>query len=172
MMPAYLTLPDHVPVSELEQRYRAARDPVARSHWQILWLLSSGHRTAAVAAVTGYSPNWVREIARRYRQKGPDGVGDRRHHNPGGPALLDAAGRSALQAALTGPAPDGGLWTGRQVASWLSTYLQRPIHPQRGWDYLTQAGFTPQRPRPTAEQADPATQAAFKKGGSSATATP
>jgi transposase len=165
-MPAYLTLPAHLSRSELEERYRAARDPVARSHWQILWLLSCGHRTAAVAAVTGYSPNWVREIARRYREAGPAGVGDRRHHNPGGPALLDAAGRAALHLALAGPAPDGGLWTGRQVASWLSQYLQRPIHPQRGWEYLTQAGFSPQRPRPTAEQADPAAQAAFKKGGS------
>ena len=165
-MPAYLTLPPHLPVAELERRYRAAHDPVARSHWQILWLLSGGQRTAAVAAVTGYSLPWVRTIARRYRQDGPDGVGDRRHHNPGGPALLDATGRAALHEALTGSAPDGGLWTGRQVAHWLSTYLQRPVSPQRGWEYLTQAGFTPQQPRPTAVQADPQAQAAFKKGGS------
>jgi transposase len=165
-MPAYLTLPAHLPLSELEQRYRAARDPVARSHWQILWLLSCGHRSAAVATVTGYSVTWVRHIARRYRQEGPDGVGDRRHHNPGGPAVLDAAGRVALQEALAGPAPDGGVWTGRQVAHWLSSYLQRPVSPQRGWEYLIQAGFTPQSPRPTAVQADPAAQADFKKGGS------
>jgi transposase len=165
-MPAYLTLPAHLPVAELERRYRAAHDPVARSHWQILWLLSSGHRAAAVASVTGYSVNWVREVARRYRQDGPVGVGDRRHHNPGGPALLDASGRAALHEALAGPAPDGGLWTGRQVASWLSAYLHRPIHPQRGWEYLIQAGFSPQQPRPTAVQADPAAQAAFKRGGS------
>ena len=165
-MPAYLTLPVHLPVAELERRYRAARDPVARSHWQILWLLSSGHRSAAVATVTGYSVNWVREIARRYRQDGPGGVGDRRHHNPGGPALLDAAGRAALQEALAGPAPDGGLWTGRQVATWLSAYVQRPIHPQRGWEYLTHLGFSLQQPRPTAVQADAVAQAAFNKGGS------
>lgn len=165
-MPAYLTVPDHLPLSELERRYRAARDPVARSHWQIIWLLSCGHRAAAVARVTGYSRNWVREIARRYRQDGPAGLGDRRHANPGGPALLDAAGRAALQVALTGPAPDGGLWTGRQVAHWLSAYLQRPVSPQRGWEYLTQLGFSLQQPRPTAVQADPAAQMAFKKGAS------
>jgi hypothetical protein len=75
------------------------------------------------------------------------------------------AGRTALHAALAGPAPDGGVWTGRQVAHWMSTYLHRTVSPQRGWEYLIQAGFTPQRPRPTAEQADPATQTAFKKGG-------
>lgn len=165
-MPAYLTLPAHLPLAELERRYRAARDPVARSHWQIIWLLSSGRRATSVATVTGYSVNWVREIARRYRQDGAAGLGDRRHHNPGGPALLDAAGRAALQAALTGPAPDGGLWTGRQGAHWLSRYLHRPVSPQRGWEYLTQAGFTPQRPRPSAVQADPVAQTMFKKGGS------
>jgi transposase len=165
-VPAYLTLPAHLPLAELERRDRAARDPVARSHWQIIWLLSSGHRATSVATVTGYSVNWVREIARRYRQDGAAGLGDRRHHNPGGPALLDAAGRAALQAALTGPAPDGGLWTGRQVAHWLSRYLHRPVSPQRGWEYLTQAGFTPQRPRPSTVQADPVAQTMFKKGGS------
>lgn len=74
-MPAYLTLPADLPLAELERRYRTARDPVARSHWQIIWLLSSGHRAAAVATVTGYSVNWVREIARRYRQDGPAGLG-------------------------------------------------------------------------------------------------
>lgn len=164
-MPARLVLPAHLPVAELERRYRGARDPVARSHWQILWLLSSGHTTAGVADVTGYSVNWVREVARRYRRAGPAGVGDRRHHNPGGPALLDAAGATALAAALTGPAPEGEVWTGRQVALWMSAYLGRAVSPQRGWEYLRQAGFTPQRPRPAATQADRAAQADFKKRG-------
>lgn len=165
-MPARLVLPPHLPVADLEQRYRRAHDPVERSHWQIIWLLSSGRAATAVAAVTGYSVNWVREVGRRYRRDGPAGLGDRRHHNPGGRALLDTAGKQALLTALAGPAPDGGLWTGRQVAAWMSAELGRPVSPQRGWEYLRQVGFTPQQPRPTASQADPAAQAAFKKGGS------
>lgn len=165
-MPARLVLPAHLPVVELERRYRSARDPVARSHWQIIWLLSTGHTASAVADVTGYSVNWVRELGRRYRRDGPAGVGDRRHHNPGGRALLDAAGTAALATALTGPAPEGGVWTGRQAALWMSAYLGRPVRPQRGWEYLRQAGFTPQRPRPAATQADPVAQADFKKRGS------
>lgn len=171
-MPAYLVLPAHLPLDDLERRYRAAHDPVARAHWQIIWLLSSGHRTRAVAAVTGYSVNWVREIAGRYRRDGPAGLGDRRHQNPGGPALLDAAGQTALGAALAGPAPDGELWTGRQVARWMSAYLGRSVSPQRGWEYLRHLGFTPQQPRPHAPQADPVAQAAFKKGGSKPRLTP
>ncbi len=159
-------LPPHLPVAELERRYRAATDPVARSHYQIIWLLSSGNPTAEVARLTGYSEDWVLKLAKRYRQDGPAGLGDRRHGNPGAPVLLDAAGQAALGAALAGPAPDGGLWTGRHVAGWLSTYLGRAVSPQRGWEYLRRLGFTPQQPRPTATQADSAVQAAFKKGGS------
>ena len=165
-MPAALVLPPHRPVADLAQRYRHAHDPVERSHWQIVWLLSTGHSAAAVAAVTNYSVNWVREIARRYRRDGSAGLGDRRRHNPGHAALLDTAGKAALVTALGGPAPDGGLWTGRQVAIWMSAYLGRAISPQRGWEYLRQVGFTPQQPRPPATHADPLAQAAFKKGGS------
>jgi hypothetical protein len=81
-MAGRLQLPSHLSLAELEQRYRRAMDPVARSQWQILWLLSSGMATAEVARVSGYSVNWVREIARRYREEGPTGIGDRRHGIP------------------------------------------------------------------------------------------
>lgn len=171
-MPAFPPLPPHLPVPELERRYRAATDPVARSHYQIIWLLSRGYPTAEVARVTGYSEDWVLQLAKRYRHDGPPGLGDRRHGNPGAPALLDPAGQTALRTALAGLAPDGGLWTGRQVAVWLSTYLGREVSPQRGWEYLRRLGFTPQQPRPTATQADPVAQAAFKKGGSKPRSTP
>jgi len=35
------------------QRYRAARQPIARSQLQIVWLLSQGRSEREVAAVTG-----------------------------------------------------------------------------------------------------------------------
>lgn len=165
-MPSPPPIPPHLSLDELERRYRAATDPVARSHYQIIWLLSGGRATAEVARVTGYSEDWVLKLAQRYRAEGAAGLGDRRHGNPGGRALLDDAGKAALQTALVGPAPEGGLWTGRQVAVWMSGYLGRAVSPQRGWEYLRQLGFTPQRPRPLATQADPEAQAAFKKGGS------
>src|SRR5436190_18916018 len=99
----HLIIPPHLTVDELEQRYRRAADPVARSQWQIVWLLSRGTPTAEVARVTGYSVNWVREIARRYREDGPTGIGDRRHGNPGAAPLLDAARQEQSRAALRGP---------------------------------------------------------------------
>lgn len=156
----------HLTLEELEQRYRRAKDPVARSHWHILWLLASGLPTAEVARLSRYSVNWVREIARRYREAGPAGVGDRRHGNPGAAPLLERAQQEQLRAALGGPAPDGGIWTGRGVAAWIGAAIGRPVDPARGWEGMRRLGFTPQRPRPRETRADPAAQDAFKKGGS------
>jgi transposase len=160
-----LTIPPHLTLDELEHRYRRATDPVARSQWHIVWLLSGGTPTAAVARVTGYSVNWVREIARRYREEGPAGIGDRRHTNPGAEPLLTARQQERLRAALAGPAPDGGLWTCRSVAAWMSATLGRPVSEQRGWEWMRRLGFTPQRPRRRETRADPDAQAACKKGG-------
>jgi transposase len=128
-------------------------------------LLGRGAPTAEVAGVTGYSVNWVREIARRYREDGPPGVGDRRHGNPGAAPLLDAAQQEQLRAALRDPAPNGDLWTCRGVAAWMSEVLGRPVSEQRGWEWMRRLGYTPQYPRPRETRADPDAQAAFKKGG-------
>jgi transposase len=142
-------------------RYRGARDPVARSHWQIIWLLAQGLASEQVAVVTGYTVNWIRTLVRRYNQRGPAGLGDHRHRNPGATGLLSAAQRAALAAALEQPPADGGVWTGPKVASWMATTLGRPVHPQRGWEMLRRLGWTPQVPRPRHAKADPAAQTAF-----------
>ena len=160
-----LHLPAHLTLDELEQRYRRADDPVARSQWQIVWLLARGVATAEVARSTRYSVNWIREIARRYREEGPAGIRDRRHTNPGARPLLTGAQQTQLQEALAGPAPDGGLWTCRSVAAWMGAVVGRPVSEQRGWEWMRRLGYTPQRPRPRETRADPVAQADFKKGG-------
>jgi transposase len=165
-MPRRLTAAAHLPPAELERRYRAARDPVARAHWQVVWLVASGRGCAEVAAVVGYSVDWVRAVLGRYNREGPAGVGDRRRGNPGAAPLLGAAAQAELRAALAGPAPDGGVWTCRAVADWIGARVGRPVAEARGWDYLRRLGFSPQRPRPRAAAADPGAQEAFKKGAS------
>lgn len=165
-MPKHLTVTPHLSVAELAQRYRQARDPVTRSHWQIIWLLARGQPPVAIAATTGYCVDWVRTVIHRYNDGGPVALGDRRHGNPGAAPMLDTAGQTALRQALAGPAPDGGLWTGPKVAQWLQQRLDRPVAPQLGWVYLRKLGYTPQRPRPHHTQGDPDAQDAFKKGGS------
>jgi hypothetical protein len=77
-MPKHLRLSDHLSTEDLERRYRRARAPVERSHYQIVWLIARGRLTRDIAAVTGYSPNWVGQLARRYNQRGPVALGDRR----------------------------------------------------------------------------------------------
>jgi transposase len=139
---------------------------VARTHWQIVWLVAGGRACPEVAAAVGYSVDWVRAVLGRYNADGPEGLGDRRHANPGAAPLLTPAQRDELRAALAGPAPDGGLWTCRKVADWIGERAGRPVHEARGWEYLRRLGFSPQRPRPRATAADPAAQEAFKKGGS------
>jgi hypothetical protein len=54
-MPKRITITPHLPVEELERRYRQAKDPIERSHYQIIWLLAQGKPSEEVAAVTGYS---------------------------------------------------------------------------------------------------------------------
>jgi transposase len=141
---ATLDLVAHLSTAELGQRYRAARDRVARSHLQIVWLFSQGRD---VAAVTGYSGRWLAEIVRRYNEEGPDGLGDRRARNAGAKPLLDEEGEAALKAALAEPPHDGGLWTGPKVAAWMGARLGRKVWPQRGWDYLKKLEHSLQVPR-------------------------
>src|SRR5215210_539265 len=67
----------------LENLYRKAGDPVLRTHLLMVWRMSVGDSVGEVAEMVGYSKKWVREIKRRYESEGIEGLGDRRHSNPG-----------------------------------------------------------------------------------------
>jgi transposase len=153
--------------SRLESLYRKASDPVLRTHLLMVWRMSVGDSVREVAEMVGYSEKWVRQIARRYEREGVEGLGDRRHTNPGAKerALLDEEGQAELREALEGPPPGGGMWSGPKVARWIEQRrgLER-VHAQRGWEYLRKVGHSPQVPRPSnAQGADPQEREAFKK---------
>src|SRR4051794_16732579 len=154
----------HLSPAELGQRYRAARSPIARSHLQIVWLLSQGRGEREVAQVTGYGRRWVAEVVRRYDEDGPEGLGDWRRGDAGARPLLGAEDEAALKGALAEAPSDGGLWTGPEVAAWMATRLGRKVRPQRGWDHLRKLGYSARLPRPRhAKAASPEEQAAYKK---------
>src|SRR5713226_697224 len=87
-MPKYVHITDHLGPDDLLHCYRKAIDPLERSHFQIIWLLAQGKRVYAVAEMTGYCANWIRILARRYNQEGPQALADQRHYNRGAPPIL------------------------------------------------------------------------------------
>lgn len=169
-MARHIRLEPHLTVGDLERHYRAAKDPVERSRWHMLWLLARGQTATAIAAVTGYSAYWIGQIARRYNVQGSAGVADRRHHTATGRPLAPPALQEELRQALAGPAPDGDDWTGRTVAEWLSRKLGRPVPYWTGWSYLRRLGRKPLQPRPRHVQADAREQEAFKGGSARSSA--
>lgn len=125
-MPRCQSVTPHLATDEVERRYRACRDPVERSHWHIVWLVSQGHTCPTVARLTGYSETWLRALVHRYNADGLAGLSDRRHANPGQPPLVPPAvrledrRRAVQRPALTrGPAwpPAHPRWRARVAAA-------------------------------------------------------
>src|SRR5215203_1424410 len=166
-MPKTIKIVPYLDSEELEDRYRKAHDPVERSHYQILWLISEGKTTTQVMEVTGYSRRWIQQLTRRYNADGPEALGDRRHRNPGARdrALLTAEQQEELARALIKPPPDGGMWNSRKVGEWIERRIGRVVSnkKQRGWEYLNRLRQSPKVPRPHHASADEREQEAFKK---------
>ncbi len=159
-----LTVAARCPVAGIVAAYRRERDAVRRSHLQVIWLLLDGMATAEVSRVTGFGVRWIEKLIHRWNGAGLAGLGDRRRGNAGREPVLDTAGRAVLTALLEGAPPDGGLWSGRKVAAWMSERLGRPVDAKLGLVYLHRLGFSLQRPRPKhARSATPEERAAFKK---------
>jgi transposase len=164
-MPKKIKLEAHLGTEELENRYRKAKDPVLRSHYQILWLIAAGKTTGEVMEVTGYCRDWIQKVARRYNRAGAQALGDRRHDNPGAKqrALLTEEHQRELAEALREPPSDGGMWNSRKVAEWIKAKSGKAASRQRGWEYLRRLGHSPKVPRPVHKEADRHAQEAFKK---------
>jgi transposase len=156
----------HLPVAELEARYRAARDATEARHFQVIWLLAQGRTFLEVAGVLAFVPRWVEELAARYNAFGPNVLGDQRRRNGRCASLLTEAVLSALAKRVRTPPEDGGVWSGPKVAVWIAGHLGlAKVHPQRGWEALKRIGWSPQAPRPRHARAATAEEQAAFKGG-------
>ena len=100
---------------------------------------------------------------RTHNAQGANALGDKRHDNPGKPTLLDDVQQAQLLQALQEAPTDGDLWDGPKVAQWMSELLGRPLHPQRGWEYLKAMGYRLVRPRPSHVESDPIVQEQVEK---------
>jgi Winged helix-turn helix len=175
---------EHLPVEELERRYRAARDATEARHIQAIWLLAQGRTVLDVASVLAFVPRGVEELAARYNAHGPDALGDQRRRNGRAASVLTPALLAALSERLRAPPEDGGRWTGPKVAVWMARHLGvERVHPQRGWaeapkvsparraggrapeGALKRVRWSLQAPRPRhPRSATPEQRAAFKGG--------
>jgi transposase len=159
------TIKAHLSSSELEARYKGAVDPVAKSHFHALWLMSLGYEVDEVAELLAFSPRWVRALIKRYNESGAEALGDQRVHNGTKPTILTADALAALKERIKMPPDDGGLWTGPKIARWLARFHRvKAVHDQRGWDALIAIGYSIQQPRPRhPEAASEEDRSALKK---------
>jgi len=135
------TIRQHLSSAELEARYKNAADPIGKSHFHALWLLSSGYEVDEVAELLSFSSRWVRALIKRYNEGGARALGDQRIHNGTKPTILTPEALAALKQRIKTPPDDGGLWTGPKIARWLAQFNElRSVHDQRGWDALIAIG--------------------------------
>ena len=93
------TIEEHLSGVELEARYKTAADPIAKSHFHALWLLSSGYAIGEVAELLSFSTRWIRLLIHRYNEGGPAALGDRRAGNGASPKILTPARLGGAQGA-------------------------------------------------------------------------
>jgi transposase len=157
---------EHLPLAELEARYRAARDVTEARHFQAIWLLAQGRTFLEVAEVLAFVPRWVEQLAARYNAFGPEALGDQRRRNGRTATLLTEEVLSALAKRVQAPPKEGGAWSGPKAAAWMARHLGlQTVPPQRGWAALQRIGWSIQVPRPRhVRAATPEQQADFKKG--------
>ena len=143
------TIKPHLGSVELEGRYETAVEPIAKSHFHALWLLSLGYDVDEVAEILSFSSRWVKALIKRYNEGGPDRLGDQRVNNGTLPTILTPEALAGLLERIKTPPDDGGLWSGPKVARWLAKFHSlKSVHDQRGWDALIAIEYSIQQPRP------------------------
>jgi len=121
---------------ELEAHLAAATASDERRRLQVLHYLAAGVPLTDIVGMTGYRPRSIRQIAQRFLEVGADSLVDHRAFAQGAAPILSAQEQLELCNALHSGPPDGGAWTGSKVARWMAAKTGRPVHRQRGWEYL------------------------------------
>jgi transposase len=93
----------YLSAAEREQRYKAASEPIGKSHFHALWLLSQGYDIDETAEILSFSSRWVRILIKRYNEGGSALLGDQRIHNGTEPTILAADALEALKERLGTP---------------------------------------------------------------------
>lgn len=147
---------------ELKQRYQREKQYERRTRLQALWLLRQGQAIRAVAPLVGVNYRTVQDWLAWYRQGGLSEVlrRIRGYQVQGVPAYLSPLQQRALVARVK----MGEFRTVWEVMQWVEGRWGIRYGYKGMWELLTRLGLGLKVPRPQAEQASPAAQAAWKKG--------
>lgn len=153
----------------LKGRYRAAADGKQRMRLQGLWLLRQGRHVEEVGAAVGVHRRTVERWIDWYRHEGGlAGVLAHRQGGQGQPSRLTAEQREAVATEVA----SGRFATAAQIGRWIAETYGVTYRPGGLYDLLGRLRCHPKVPRPLHEQADPAAQAAWRKGGSGTPSPP
>ena len=166
LYPSLMEVADHLTLQELRRRAKKAKDPIEKARFLALYHAKRGLTAKEIARITLHTPRWVYVTVQRYNQQGPEALKDKRHQNPGQRPKLTPEERARVMAALEGPAPDGGLWTGPKLRAWVEQELGKKVSLYPIYRLLHELGFSLRVPRPRHRKADEKEQGEFKKSSS------
>ena len=155
----------HLSEAELGVEYVVCSDARRSRHLQTIRLLAKGHSVAKVSEITAYGERWIKQLRARYNADGVAALGDQRRGNGTTATILTGTVLTKLRERLRTPPEDGGVWSSRKVATWMTGELGlTKAATQRGWEALKAVGWSNQKPRPkNPKLASPEEAAAFKK---------
>ena len=114
------TIKPNLSTAELEGRDETAAEPIAKSHFHALWLLSVATTWTRWREILSFSTRWVRILIKRYNECGPDLLADQRAPNGRADDLTPEAPAALKERLQTAP-DDGGQWSGPKIACWPPT---------------------------------------------------
>lgn len=141
---------------------RSLREAVGevRTRLQALWRLRQGASVKETAETVGVHYRTVQRWLGDYRRGGVAAVTARRSGGHGLPARLSVEQEAALRA----EAATGKFHTAAEVREWVAAQFGVEYGPGGIYSVLARLKVHPKVPRPVNPKADPAAQAAWKKG--------
>ncbi len=134
----------------LKRKWQSATHHTEKVRWHGLYLLKKGVDPTIIASTLDRNMRWLRMIVLKFNAQGSAGVTDRRGSNGGHNKLLNKHQSQKLYDQIVmGVAPDGGLWTGPKIATWIAKEINKPVASSRGWKYTRQLGLSLVTQRPT-----------------------
>jgi transposase len=153
----------HEEAAALYERYRREGEPELRTRWHALWLVRQGKTVREAARLVGVHERSLQQWTAWYRQGGlPEVAQHRRGGRQGRPSHLTPA----QWAAVAEQAAQGAFFTVQEAVDWAAERFGIRYRYWGMYSHLRRHGLKKKVPRPQGVKADPAAQAAWKKGGS------